>query len=74
MVAKRCLTEDEWREWDGVWRAASTALSGREEALMDAAEQIEKDMMPLGLTAIEVKMMCQCCVRERVTHLAAICY
>ena len=62
VVSKRCLSEEEWREWDGVWKAASTALSGREEALMDAAEQIEKDMMPLGITAIEDKLQ----VRSRV--------
>lgn len=36
--------------------AAATALVNREEALMEAAEQIEVDMEPLGVTAIEDKL------------------
>jgi hypothetical protein len=35
-------------------------MSGRDEALMVAAEEIEKDMIPLGITAIEDKLQeCQ---------------
>ena len=50
------LDEAEWAEWDRVHAAAAAALVNREEALMEAAEQIEVDMEPLGVTAIEDKL------------------
>jgi phospholipid-transporting ATPase len=56
VLAKRVLTEEEWMRWNQTHHAASTALSDREEALMDAAEEVEVDMEPLGITAIEDKL------------------
>ena len=56
VIAQRQLREQDWRAWDEVHRAAQQALSNREDALMEAAEMIEKDLQLLGATAIEDKL------------------
>jgi magnesium-transporting ATPase (P-type) len=56
VVAKRVLTAEEWREYNSMFQAASTALEGREEALEAAADEIEHDLELLGVTAIEDKL------------------
>jgi len=42
VIAKKCLTRTEWEAWDATHKAAATALNGRDEALMAAAEAIEQ--------------------------------
>ena len=56
VIAKKVISEEEWAAWDQTHKAAATAMSGRDEALMAAAEEIEQDMVPLGITAIEDKL------------------
>ena len=56
VVAQRELSGPQWTAWNKVHLAALTALSDRESALELAAEQIEKDMMLVGATAVEDKL------------------
>ena len=56
VIAQRQLREQDWRAWNEVHHAAQQALSNREDALMEAAEMIEKDLQLLGATAIEDKL------------------
>ncbi|CAM4667178.1 phospholipid-transporting ATPase ID-like isoform X1 [Lepidochelys kempii] len=56
VVAYKNLQEDYFEEWDKRHHEASTALDGREEKLSELYEEIEKDLMLLGATAIEDKL------------------
>jgi phospholipid-transporting ATPase len=56
VLATKELTEEEWKAWNEVHHAATTALEDREGALERAAEEIEKDMIIAGATAIEDKL------------------
>eukprot|EP00960_Hanusia_phi_P002109 60918-Hanusia_phi.AAC.1 len=56
VLAKRRLTEEQWRRWNETHRAAATALVDREEELARAAEVIEQGMRFVGVTAIEDKL------------------
>uniref|UniRef100_A0A7S0EQ35 Phospholipid-transporting ATPase n=1 Tax=Hanusia phi TaxID=3032 RepID=A0A7S0EQ35_9CRYP len=56
VLGKREITESTWEEWNKVHHAASTALVDRDGALERAAEDIEKEMIIVGATAIEDKL------------------
>ena len=56
VLAKRELTQEQWEAWNKVHHDATVALSDREGALERAAEEIEKDMILVGATAIEDKL------------------
>ncbi|XP_039399383.1 phospholipid-transporting ATPase ID-like isoform X2 [Mauremys reevesii] len=56
VVAYKNLQEDYFQEWQKRHHEASTALDGREEKLSELYEEIEKDLMLLGATAIEDKL------------------
>ncbi|XP_050799507.1 phospholipid-transporting ATPase ID-like isoform X1 [Gopherus flavomarginatus] len=56
VVAYKNLQEDYFQEWHKRHHEASTALDGREEKLSELYEEIEKDLMLLGATAIEDKL------------------
>jgi phospholipid-transporting ATPase len=68
IIAKRTIPEEEYAEWSKMYHAASTALTDREQRLMDAAEEIERDLEILGATAIEDKL--QIGVPEAIATLA----
>lgn len=55
-IAMREVSEEEYRAWSAVYEQAAASLEGRAAALDAAAEQIEKDMLLLGATAIEDKL------------------
>ncbi|NXV54268.1 AT8B5 ATPase, partial [Uria aalge] len=56
VVAYKNLDEDYFQDWIRRHHEASTALEGREEKLSELYEEIEKDLMLLGATAIEDKL------------------
>ncbi|KFQ24877.1 putative phospholipid-transporting ATPase ID, partial [Mesitornis unicolor] len=56
VVACKNLDEDYFQDWIRRHHEASTALEGREEKLSELYEEIEKDLMLLGATAIEDKL------------------
>ncbi|KAI5117211.1 hypothetical protein M0805_003499 [Coniferiporia weirii] len=55
-LASRDISEAEYREWAAIYERAAATINGRGEALDEAAEIIEKDMLLLGATAIEDKL------------------
>ncbi|XP_009696547.1 PREDICTED: phospholipid-transporting ATPase FetA-like, partial [Cariama cristata] len=56
VVAYKNLEEDYFQNWIRRHHEASTALEGREDKLSELYEEIEKDLMLLGATAIEDKL------------------
>ncbi|KHJ82450.1 hypothetical protein OESDEN_17856, partial [Oesophagostomum dentatum] len=54
--AMRVIPEDEYEEWAEEYHAAGILIEGRQQALADVAEKIEKDMDFVGATAIEDKL------------------
>ncbi|KAF1396631.1 Phospholipid-transporting ATPase FetA, partial [Spheniscus magellanicus] len=56
VVAYKNLDEDYFQDWIRRHHEASTALEGREDKLSELYEEIEKDLMLLGATAIEDKL------------------
>ncbi|XP_053181068.1 phospholipid-transporting ATPase ID-like [Scomber japonicus] len=55
-LAHKDLDEEYFREWKKRHHEASTALDDREEKLEQLYEEIEKDLLLLGATAIEDKL------------------
>ncbi|OCH92040.1 calcium transporting ATPase [Obba rivulosa] len=55
-IASRDIPETEYRQWVTIYDQAASTINGRGEALDNAAELIEKDMLLLGATAIEDKL------------------
>ncbi|ORY37234.1 phospholipid-translocating P-type ATPase [Rhizoclosmatium globosum] len=55
-LAYRDISESEYQEWSRIYDRAATTINNRSEALDDAAELIEKDLILLGATAIEDKL------------------
>ncbi|KAL0956262.1 hypothetical protein HGRIS_002416 [Hohenbuehelia grisea] len=55
-IAYRDIPEGEYRQWAKIYDQAAATISGRGEALDEAAELIEKDLFLLGATAIEDKL------------------
>ncbi|XP_008584318.1 PREDICTED: probable phospholipid-transporting ATPase IC [Galeopterus variegatus] len=62
------IEEKEFTEWNKKFMAASMALTNRDEALDKVYEEIEKDLILLGATAIEDKL--QDGVPETISKLA----
>jgi len=56
LVAYRQLPLNEFEDWFGRYRDAANSLENREEAISDAATEIEIDLMLAGLTAVEDKL------------------
>ncbi|XP_043952350.1 phospholipid-transporting ATPase ID-like [Gambusia affinis] len=56
VLAYKHLKENYMEEWTKRHHEASTALEGREERLDELYEEIEKDMILLGATAVEDKL------------------
>lgn len=67
-IAEREIDEAEFESWASRFRVASIALDDREEKLAEAADSIEREMVLLGVTAVEDKL--QDGVQETVTLLA----
>ena len=55
-IAMRDISDAEYREWVAVYDQAAATINGRGDALDQAAELIEKDLVLLGATAIEDKL------------------
>ncbi|XP_048219503.1 phospholipid-transporting ATPase IC [Perognathus longimembris pacificus] len=62
------IEEKEFAEWNKKFMAASVAVANRDEALDKVYEEIEKDLILLGATAIEDKL--QDGVPETISKLA----
>ncbi|XP_071965131.1 probable phospholipid-transporting ATPase IM isoform X2 [Antedon mediterranea] len=56
VLAMRDIKDEEYNEWNLRYHEASTALKDREEKVCALQEEIEKDMLLLGATAIEDKL------------------
>jgi magnesium-transporting ATPase (P-type) len=56
LVAYRQLTLREFEDWFQRYQHAANSLDNREEAISDAATEIEVDLMLAGLTAVEDKL------------------
>jgi magnesium-transporting ATPase (P-type) len=56
LVAYRQLTLREYEDWFERYQHAANSLDNREEAISDAATEIEIDLMLAGLTAVEDKL------------------
>jgi len=56
VVARRCLSEEEFQEWNQKYHEANTSLHNRTEAVNQVCELIETDMEIIGCTAIEDKL------------------
>jgi phospholipid-translocating ATPase len=56
LVAYRQLTLREYEDWFEKYRYAANSFENREEAISDAATEIEIDLMLAGLTAVEDKL------------------
>uniref|UniRef100_A0A452IYM6 Phospholipid-transporting ATPase n=1 Tax=Gopherus agassizii TaxID=38772 RepID=A0A452IYM6_9SAUR len=55
-LAYKSLTEEHFKEWFKILQEENTSLDSRNEHLAAAYEEIEKDMMLLGATAVEDKL------------------
>uniref|UniRef100_A0A8C3RRG2 Phospholipid-transporting ATPase n=1 Tax=Chelydra serpentina TaxID=8475 RepID=A0A8C3RRG2_CHESE len=55
-LAYKNLTEEHFKEWFKILQEANTSVDSRNDYLAAAYEEIEKDMMLLGATAIEDKL------------------
>ena len=57
ILAYRELDEEEYRQFDEKFSAAKNSVSADREALIDGvAEEIERDLILLGATAVEDKL------------------
>uniref|UniRef100_A0A7M4FB48 Phospholipid-transporting ATPase n=1 Tax=Crocodylus porosus TaxID=8502 RepID=A0A7M4FB48_CROPO len=56
VLAYKNLTEEYFKEWFKILQEAKTSVDSRDEQLATAYEEIERDMMLLGATAIEDKL------------------
>ena len=56
MLAQRVVSEAEYADWSKRYHAAFTSQEQRDEKLDLVAEEIEKDLVLLGATAIEDKL------------------
>jgi magnesium-transporting ATPase (P-type) len=56
LVAYRQLTLGEFEDWFQRYQHAANSLDNREDAISDAATEIEIDLMLTGLTAVEDKL------------------
>lgn len=55
-LAYRVIDEDWFQEWTSHYRKAACSLSNRDELLCECYEEIEKEMVLLGVSAVEDKL------------------
>eukprot|EP00112_Aurelia_sp_Birch-Aquarium-sp1_P008224 Seg1901.2 transcript_id=Seg1901.2/GoldUCD/mRNA.D3Y31 product="Phospholipid-transporting ATPase ID" protein_id=Seg1901.2/GoldUCD/D3Y31 len=67
-LAYKEIPDDVFQEWSESYKEASCALEGRDELLFQLYEDIEKDMILIGASAIEDKL--QDGVPEAIANLA----
>lgn len=68
-LAMRELSQEQYLAWNEKYEAASTVINNRQSALDAVAEEIEKDLIFLGATAIEDKL--QVGVPDTIKELAS---
>lgn len=56
LLAEKDLTESEFSEWNKLYDDASKSMEEREKKMNDLQDQIERDLMIVGATAIEDKL------------------
>ncbi|KAI8908516.1 hypothetical protein EDD86DRAFT_207875 [Gorgonomyces haynaldii] len=55
-IAERVISEQEYQQWKQKFDEAATSIDTRQELLSQVAEDIERDLVLLGATAIEDKL------------------
>ena len=55
-LGERTLGKEEYAEWDSRYQQSAGQIDGRDEAMAEAAEEVEKDLELIGCTAIEDKL------------------
>uniref|UniRef100_A0A8C8VG02 Phospholipid-transporting ATPase n=1 Tax=Pelusios castaneus TaxID=367368 RepID=A0A8C8VG02_9SAUR len=55
-IAKKVLSEDDFRKWANFRREAEAAIDNRDELLMDTAQHLETKLTLLGATGIEDRL------------------
>jgi magnesium-transporting ATPase (P-type) len=55
-LATKVIDPSVWADWHARYRAAGSLLDGRDEALALLAEEVERDLELVGVTAIEDKL------------------
>ncbi|KNE59459.1 phospholipid-translocating P-type ATPase, flippase [Allomyces macrogynus ATCC 38327] len=68
-VAARNIDEDAFRDWHARYQSAGMLAVGRDEAMDEIAEELERDLVLMGATAIEDKLQDQ--VPETIAKLLA---
>lgn len=56
MLAKRTISEEEYRSWRTHYDKAACSLQDREKLLSDCYDLIEKNMQLVGATAVQDKL------------------
>lgn len=54
--AMRNIDEEEYSAWSPKYKEASLMIEGRQKALAETAERLERDLVLVGATAIEDKL------------------
>ena len=62
VLGYRDLTEAQFEEWMVAYRAAAAATKDRAERLSQVADDLERDMRVVGVTAIEDKLQVRACI------------
>ncbi|XP_054834804.1 phospholipid-transporting ATPase VB [Eublepharis macularius] len=55
-IAKKVISEDDFRKWANFRREAETSIDNREELLMETAQHLETNLTLLGATGIEDRL------------------
>jgi len=55
-VATKVLTQEDWQAWDEKYQDAAASLDDRDAQIAHVAEEIERDLDLVGITAIEDKL------------------
>jgi len=55
-LATKVVEPDAWSDWHARYRAAGSLLDGRDEALAELADEVERELEFVGVTAIEDKL------------------
>ena len=69
VFGKRVLTEEESKSWMEEWHEASSAISGRDEAIAAIAPHVESQLECVGVSAVEDRL--QPDVKEAIMWLRA---
>ena len=71
-IAYRYLSEEEYADWAKIYDAAASSVKDRDEAIEQAAEQLEHSLHILGATALEDKLQEGVPVAIETLHKAGI--